>query len=1677
MMKRLKGIIAFLLSVMFIVQCAQPVLAVEDHNESLDEAGKDDGPIEGADVPVNIIHIYEHGPTADGNGIEEGEQVFSESGIGTETHDLVLLLDVSGSMTDQPMAETKKACLNFITDIIGQDPKARISIVTYASSVNVYEFAGRYFTNDLTALKSAIGKITAGGSTGMNNGLQKAEEMLYKYSSADKKFIIHMTDGYPYDRDQVLDGYRGMTETGEYHILSLGFFHSLYGSDLINARDLLKAIQNSGYTEVTDGSQLTFSFSNISSFVSVKPLFLNRTMMTLYPGLTGTLKLYFTKGYHSTDKTITWKSSDPDIAKVESDGTVTGVAVGNCLITAKTVEGSVSCQIKVKEAPIKDFPTEYIFVYENYYGPESATQIYWVSKHATLSYLGSDYSSGENGMASIPLGDVGDVTISKEGYRTRTISAKKLKEEGRVRLEKESERPIIYSVRIGFTDVLTDEYTIELASNKQTKFTADIDWGKNERGSLYLAQGTKAVAFSKDTFSTVLSTNFDISDDLYLVATDKAGNAVKKKLLISAAAGDLDLEFNFGRNTSFKIPDRVPLFGGHEIALDLDALNNFFPFTVSIEKKKVRVAIGIELNGRHGEGEIDTKTGSLRSEEQVIKYCEEVKDAYKILEKYNCDPSSLAFQDVDEKATVLQKLEHEYKGARVRPKVKFGFDAEMSVFGYMEGYIADGGKVNFIEGGIILKPSIETEWSGQFFIPVPILSAIPFYWEAGIKAELETAISMRKQIGYEDSFICTINVDFTAAVKGGAGIGLHDTISAGGGITGTFNPKLQTYSDRNPYITLGADVAIYLTYTVGPFSDEWELKSKHFDIYSNGVAEGIETQSLAEDPVKGALDITNYKPMDLSYLAEESVTAQKQSALGTASDLSTNSFSAPDPKLVSFKDGTCLAVWVDAKTADYNAVQLYYAYYDGENWTAPALISDDGTLDSTPEVVATGNTAYVVWQNAEQAVGAEDDVMDLFAKTGIKVARFTAATNTFKTWELTTADDYIDMQPVIAANGEKAAVYWIKNTENQVFGSGNKNQIMTSTLENDTWSAPVKVEENVTSVMSLAAAYNGEDPVYASVRDGDGNFSDLSDAEVFFKNQKITNDEVMQSKVTFADGKLYWYQDGTLYTVADLSDTDNLKAARFLPETINLLDDRYQVLDEEGKLLVVGLYPMGVTSELVQYIYDREEDSWSRAMPVTDYQGNIGNFGATIADSRLKTIASYMEVTDSDAEMISKDLFGQTHVAVLDYNKPGSLDVTDCFYRADEIVPGSVLSTTVGIKNDATRSISEVTLQIVDEASGKVIEEQTTDQKLLPGEETDLDLNFVLPEDCIGKTYVVKAQLPGQDYADGKTASIVVSYTNAGLEKVDWGRYPDGKTLAIQGTIVNDGYSDMNDITVSLYKVDEEKIQAETGLSSSPEKTLVDSYNIDSLASMQTNPLLFDVENTDGGIYQVVITTTGKDDNSGDNEEYVVIPTPEKLQTEESSGNDQPSGLETNPQGGQTTNPDENRNKPESSQEKDEAGAVAAVNETVKEDTGDYQVLSVNPDAAKTDIAGEVSYKKVPSGKAKTVTIPEYIYIRDRKYAVTQIAPKVFAGNKTITKVVIPARIEKIGSKAFFKCIKLKQIVIKTTKLKKGSIGKAAFSKVGSKVAKKKKVTVPKKKKAAYKKLLKKAGLPTSWKF
>ena len=115
-----------------------------------------------------------------------------------------------------------------------------------------------------------------------------------------------------------------------------------------------------------------------------------------------------------------------------------------------------------------------------------------------------------------------------------------------------------------------------------------------------------------------------------------------------------------------------------------------------------------------------------------------------------------------------------------------------------------------------------------------------------------------------------------------------------------------------------------------------------------------------------------------------------------------------------------------------------------------------------------------------------------------------------------------------------------------------------------------------------------------------------------------------------------------------------------------------------------------------------------------------------------------------------------------------------------------------------------------------------------------------------------------------------------------------------------------------------------------------------------------------------------------------------------------------------------------------------------------------------TKIGAEVSLIKT-NAKAKSINIPATIKANGITYKVTTIAAKAFKQNKKLQSVTVGANVKSISNNAFFKCLSLKTVNLKTVLLTSKTASKKAFKGANKKLV----IKVPKKVKKSYKKIFK----------
>ncbi len=189
-------------------------------------------PIDGPDSPINAA-----------NGADPAEpqttlqvpppsvvQVVRDVWWLTKRHtNVYLVVDTSGSMAGEKLAQTKEALLTFIDQIKGDTE--RVGLITFASSVYEVEDLDELGVNR-TRLLSRVGELDASGDTALLDAVAEAHGRLQYLNDAERiNAIVVMTDGRENNSYTTLDHLVRQVEDGNRTGVPVVIFSIAYGSD------------------------------------------------------------------------------------------------------------------------------------------------------------------------------------------------------------------------------------------------------------------------------------------------------------------------------------------------------------------------------------------------------------------------------------------------------------------------------------------------------------------------------------------------------------------------------------------------------------------------------------------------------------------------------------------------------------------------------------------------------------------------------------------------------------------------------------------------------------------------------------------------------------------------------------------------------------------------------------------------------------------------------------------------------------------------------------------------------------------------------------------------------------------------------------------------------------------------------------------------------------------------------------------------------------------------------------------------------------------------------------------------------------------------------------------------------------------------------------------------------
>ena len=1047
-------------------------------------------------------------------------------------------------------------------------------------------------------------------------------------------------------------------------------------------------------------------------------------------------------------------------------------------------------------------------------------------------------TTGKDGKVTLQ-NDGGSVTFHKDGYVDRTLSAAALNVSADVYLQKASDYPVINAVWLNdVNDVMNTRYPMNLVQSKRYKVEAEISWGSSSAKRVILYQGDKSYDITAGASSLVLSDRFDLSKALYIAATDQKSHTTVKKLKLqssSAATSALDgAKIDFGDSLKFTLPDSIPIIGGDSLKL---GLYNQVPVKAVVDKGKVYVAIGYQ---------VDADQDGVKSFANGAK---------------NLRNNMKAAKTAAEKYKTMQDARSAFGGKAATVGGAWGFDAGFTVMGFAEGWYDDDANIHWTDGGMTLGANVGVDYSHPFAI-----GPVPCYAEVGFTADFQAQLNLLMNADAK-KFMPSGTLKGDIALDIGAGVGVAKVITAGGGAEGKLSPTMN-FDAANQMTSADAKFSLagYLKVTALDFTykhpfDPWvdKLIWQYPDPADSADLMSADGQPNFIDQIYNA---ANYTAPDLSYLEKgsEFFGAKKpglfKRLFAPAEFLSetenpvflSNAYEQAQPELVTWDDGTMLAVWkgYDSKYSGLNALALYYSYYNGSKWRTPAILEQDGTLDGAFTLQKINGSAYVLWQDAGESVSDDITLDELSQKMGLNAASFNAAQQTFSVQTVAAASGAVSMLPTICGDAEHLTAVWATNTEGDVFGQNSANAICTSTYSNGSWSAAETSCSGLNSIDSLAAAYDesGTLQIAYSV-DADGDPKTIDDMEVYRNGTALTDNGSVDSGVVYRNGTLYWFSNGALMA----------EGKTVVSADRGLMTDRYRIVDENGVKAVLFTQNSGLYASLYGIFYDSDSGEWGQPVALTDGSDFVTSFSAGVAkDGKLKIMANRQQVTGTSSD---ENPYGESSLQLLEIAPGCQLKITDTYYDGGNYLAGEDLPVTLTVTNAGQAAANGVKVQFYD--GSKLLYEQTFDGALQAGATTTMTATPAFDKAEQDKALTVKV-IPADaenDSAQGGSTTITLHQNDLTVEYISWGLNENGKVM-VYADVVNRGYSTSKGVTVSLRK-------------GAVDGDVVDSVALDTLGTLGLQHVSFETDGTDGDLFYITLDGKAADDNGANDADFVVI--------------------------------------------------------------------------------------------------------------------------------------------------------------------------------------------------------------
>ena len=708
-------------------------------------------------------------------------------------------------------------------------------------------------------------------------------------------------------------------------------------------------------------------------------------------------------------------------------------------------------------------------------------------------------------------------------------------------------------------------------------------------------------------------------------------------------------------------------------------------------------------------------------------------------------------------------------------------EGSFKVFGYIKlnYYYKDGVmKYKPIEGGLGLACESNTKYP-----------KIPFwaicYFQVSVKAEAEGKLVL----GYNEdnnSVVVTggsIEPELSISGKIGASL-LSGLLKAEGGITAkgkaTFDFPWSSWKDS---FSAAASIELFVKVKAVLFEAKHSWEFPDWEIYPR--SKDDLTINLDDYLCSEAMQLI---PRDYNHgncgIAEA----------GNDSFTLNNVFPYGEPQLVQLSDGRMLMVWVhdDGSRSDENRTALYYSIYNGDSWSEPRIVRDDGTGDFSPRLASDGSNVYLVWQNCTQIYESGVTLETMLETTELCFSRFTTS-GTFTAPTVIDDAGRYQSEIDIAANNGEVTVVWKENSANDLWGDEGTYSIFRKKYSDYEWGTTTACVSGKPIIYDVKVGYVNDAATIAYLLDLDGDTGTTDDIEVYkyvgSSTTRVTNNSVCDDRIQFCSGTLYWFSNGELRNTAGTLGLTSEEEVRL-------------IADANGSIVAVFKYAIdGFNTELYAARYNSESQEWTTAAPITAYKAAVRSFCPVVGSDGTISVAmntsELLEIHNDD-----DDPYGDTALRAVIGSTLTDLMLTDgIFYNMEDVTPGESIILSTSVYNNSGSAVEGLVAKLYN-AEGELVSETAIEDSIASGEEKEVMFSYTIPAE-LTKHELTVSVLPANvtdDDLSNNSASVTFGY--ADITVIDESITENENGGIFTATVTNAGYDTAENVTANLMSAD-----------------------------------------------------------------------------------------------------------------------------------------------------------------------------------------------------------------------------------------------------------------------------------